>query len=34
MLKNICQRRQHMTIEIKENIKALFVKLEKIRDYL
>jgi hypothetical protein len=31
---HLLRRRQPMTVEFKEDIKALFVKLEKIKDYL
>jgi hypothetical protein len=31
---HLLKRRQPMTVEFNENIKALFVKLEKIKDYL
>ena len=31
---HLLRRRQHMTVEINENINTLFVKLEQIKDYL
>jgi len=31
---HLLKRRQHMTVEINENINTLFVKLEQIKDYL